>query len=480
MNTVIGHVYYCVAQDDDEFGQLVELFSRTPRSCLVYPGFTPPPSVTNIDGAGEIVFSSEEVKGLDFDLVGIIDAGERQRELAELLGEKYEDRSVNVFGRTLADQFRVAASRASDKLILIDRNGSDNSELIREFCSNQKGLNLHLATVPELLLLLESDDTSEDSIRLLCDEARTIMANQPVRAISRMSTLVGHISRLDQLGTASSKLVKEVRSLYGVTLLIGLLTDGQLATSDRSGIAADARQLMNSVDLGREFEVAIRWAESDLGLFANSSTIESLSEAVEQLEAVRSTIPDVYRLYVEKILQWHNRMTRSEVPADLSVMRQLIASAVKIETELGAEHPYLLEQSEKTRLSWADQLIRRSKFTDAIRLLRSASEPDRTKIGFCLEAQKDYRNAATEYEAAGDSSSAVRCLRMVADVKAALSVAKAGATLDIEVLEWLLDVQSSLERRSARQGELTAAEQKMLQEWTKNSLPPPEDDLLSF
>jgi hypothetical protein len=173
-------------------------------------------------------------------------------------------------------------------------------------------------------------------------------------------------------------------------------------------------------------------------------------------------------------------MTRSEVPADLSVMRQLIASAVKIETELGAEHPYLLEQSEKTRLSWADQLIRRSKFTDAIRLLRSASEPDRTKIGFCLEAQRDYRNAATEYEAAGDSSSAVRCLRMVADVKAALSVAKAGATLDIEVLEWLLDVQSSLERRSARQGELTAAEQKMLQEWTKNSLPPPEDDLLSF
>lgn len=64
--------------------------------------------------------TAEEVKGRDFDVVGLIDAGKSQKVLSNLYKERETSKYVDVFGRTLADQYRVAASRSAEKLVLVD------------------------------------------------------------------------------------------------------------------------------------------------------------------------------------------------------------------------------------------------------------------------------------------------------------------------------------------------------------------------
>src|SRR5690606_10369857 len=94
-----GHVIYCRAETPEEWDELARLFSDRPNTQLVYPGYQVPVDLVSdhID-----IATSERVKGLDYQVVGLVDAGSRHREIRDLAHEVVENPVVGLWARTIA------------------------------------------------------------------------------------------------------------------------------------------------------------------------------------------------------------------------------------------------------------------------------------------------------------------------------------------------------------------------------------------
>ena len=138
----VGRLIYCQLRDEKEWQSLVQLFAQIPRSCLVYPGFAVPEGLVALSEGLMNIETAEDVKGRDFDVVGLIDAGKSQKVLSNLYEERETNKYVDVFGRTLADQYRVAASRSAEKLVLIDTEANYFS-LVSQMGKSRVSLDIH-------------------------------------------------------------------------------------------------------------------------------------------------------------------------------------------------------------------------------------------------------------------------------------------------------------------------------------------------
>jgi hypothetical protein len=61
----IGRVRYCAVETDEQMDSILELFEQLPNSRLVYPGFSVPDEISSDEDLRSVVFTAEEVKGLD-------------------------------------------------------------------------------------------------------------------------------------------------------------------------------------------------------------------------------------------------------------------------------------------------------------------------------------------------------------------------------------------------------------------------------
>lgn len=114
-----GRVIYYSASNLQELSEISDVISKLPSAACIYPGGNIPNKYLS-SPASELIYTTERVKGLDFGTVAIIDAGKYLQEIfRDIESAKASKRKLENL-RTKIDRLRVAVSRATDILILLD------------------------------------------------------------------------------------------------------------------------------------------------------------------------------------------------------------------------------------------------------------------------------------------------------------------------------------------------------------------------
>ena len=114
-----GRVIYYSASNLEELSEISNAISKLPSAACIYPGGNIPNKYLN-SAASELIYTTERVKGLDFGTVAIVDTGKYLQEIfRDIESAKANKRKLENL-RTKIDRLRVAVSRATDMLILLD------------------------------------------------------------------------------------------------------------------------------------------------------------------------------------------------------------------------------------------------------------------------------------------------------------------------------------------------------------------------
>ena len=464
-----GRLMYCAVDTPAEWNQLVEIFGKIPRSRLVYPGFTVPIELEKLTIDKSRLVTADDVKGLDFDVVGVIDAGFRQEELGKLLERKVDSPFVSVFGRTLADQYRVAASRASEKLVLIDRDGRNCFDQVAALCKSRNNLDLDLeqVTVSQLAQILEEDLDQESLIRSLIDDVKRTIDDQPERALLVSRSISKQFETLERLSLIPEDLRYEVFRIRGVVALVGLLRGLGKDASARENLVREAENALSQVNLGAVFESVQKLATLTES-WSSETYIEVLLEGVQRLSEVERELPEVRRWHTNKIVAWMDDLEKAPRPNDDGPTIRVIDTATILANVLTKEYDYLEGLVQKTCVRWADQALGDRKPKTALKILEKLTIRDHNREADCYLKDGQLVSASESFELAGNIEAAISATRQIPDIERALELARRTNSDDLPTLEWLNDAKALFDNRSTRSvGNLTDAESETLIDWAK-------------
>ena len=459
-----GRLVYCSLRDEREWMEVVRLFSQLSRARLVYPGFEVPDEL--MEGLTDTLnmVTSSDVKGLDFDAVALIDAGSTQHRLRRLLDSRDDEPHLEVFGRTLADQYRVAASRASETLVLLDRDGIDNHEAIVRLCEDRKGLSLELerVDVEGLRHVLEEDLDHESLIRALIDDVKRIIDDRPEQAILRVRSIYKQFETFQRLGPVPSDLRFEVLRLRGVSALVAVLRGVEVPSVPRELLLAEARSALNQIDLGGAYEAVHELAVSTES-WSSSTHLERLVAGVEKLEQVERELPEVRRSHTEKLVTWLDQLSKRDCPADESRVKNVLDTASAMIKKLVKEYPHVDKLDQTVARKWIESLVGLRKWTFALGILERLEVRDHRAEGDCHFELSNFAKAVVSYELAGEPSRALNSARSIPDLELSIRIATDYTLPDLATLNWLKALDTTLsERTSAVVGDLTKAERDRL------------------
>ena len=467
-----GRLVYCSLKDEKEWTELTDIFAKLSRARMVYPGFTAPEELLEKSSENSSIVTSSEVKGLDFDVVALIDAGSKQLQLRQLLEKRVDEPYAEVFGRTMADQYRVAASRASEKLILLDRNGEDNYEEIVRLCDDRKGLSVDLERVDidQLTHVLEENLDQESLIRSLIQDVKRIIDDQPERAILRVRSIQKQFESFEKLNTVPDDLRFEVARLRGVSALVGVLRGVEIPSASLEQLLAEARNALNQVKLGSAYESVQELAAAKESWSAEAY-LKMLVNGVENLDQIERELPEVRRWHTGKLVTWLDQLLKNDCPAEEIRAKNVLTTATKMVQKLSKEYGHLSGLDQEVSKKWIDSLVDQRKFNFALALLTELDNRDFAMEGDCLSALSHFREAAQAYELAGEPVKALQSARNIPDIDLSIRIARDSGLPELSTLSWLKGLDSSIAEHSvANLGDLTKAEKDHLSKAMKSIL----------
>jgi len=464
-----GRLVYCSLQSDAEFNDLIETFENLPHSCIVYPGFNLPEDIDKSEKSNDVLYTAEQVKGLDFEHVVLVDAGRRQQDLLQLNVERTKDPSLTGTFRTMADQYRVASSRASENLILIDRDGQDRFEDIYNFCQGRIDLELEQLTYEDLPTLFVDDDDPENTIRALISDTYQLLETQTQRAIRKSRTIQKNLNRYALSMTPSKEIVDEVHRVQGVAALVGLLDPEEYPSLKNDELRDAAKLHFREIKLESLFNSINDLAGLDSS-WASPRTLKVLNTSIANLEKISRDIPEVRRGQIRIILKWLDDLAEKDVPTEEETTRKVVLQAQEMVSALSSEAQYLVAQFDKTRTAWAKQCLTRRKPELALEIAIGMTTRDVPLEAECYVANGNFSSASQCYETLGDMEKAIEFARQIPDVDRALNLAESSRSESLATLQWLKSAQNLFEsRKDENAGKLTTAEAKSLDEWVKQA-----------
>jgi hypothetical protein len=258
----VGRLIYCQLHDKKEWQSLVQMFSQIPRSCLIYPGFTVPDDLIAASEGLVNIETAEEVKGRDFDVVGLIDAGKSQEVLSNLYKDRETNKYVDVFGRTLADQYRVAASRSAEKLILIDRE-ADYFAQVSQMGKSRVSLEIERVDFDDLAKQLDGSFSIEELVRSQIETIRYVINDKPDRALLYLRTLAKQFETHKRESVVDRDLEFEVARISACVIAVSLLSKLKPDQVSREQLIKEADQIVNQLSNSELFEVIFKvWLET--------------------------------------------------------------------------------------------------------------------------------------------------------------------------------------------------------------------------
>ena len=465
----VGRLIYCQLQDKKEWQSLVQMFSQIPRSCLIYPGFTVPDDLIAASEGLVNIETAEEVKGRDFDVVGLIDAGKSQEVLSNLYKDRETHKYVDVFGRTLADQYRVAASRSAEKLILIDRE-ADYFSQVSQMGRSRVSLEIERVDFDDLAKQLDSSFSIEELVRSQIETIRYLINDQPDRALLYLRTLAKQFETHKRESDEDRDLEFEVARISACVIAVSLLSKLKSDQVSREQLIKEADQIVNQLSNSELFDVIFELAKNTAS-WSSDQTIDLMLRGAEIFSRVEIELPEVNSAYSKKLTYWFDDLAKKDALVDEKQTFRVLDDTTKFVESLSKPYPYMAKQIEQVRLNWAKQYSDKKKFETAIKILEQLQNRDHNLEAKCYLESGKPALASKSYELGGDIEQAILCARQVPDIDRALKLAKDSDSPSLKTLEWLNDAKLLFENKSVRgAGELTKEEGKALSNWASMSI----------
>jgi tetratricopeptide (TPR) repeat protein len=413
--------------------------------------------------------TAEEVKGRDFDVVGLIDAGKSQKVLSNLYKERETSKFVDVFGRTLADQYRVAASRSAEKLVLIDIE-ADYFSQVSQMGKSRVSLEIEKIDFDDLARELDGSFSIEQLVRSQIETIKEVINDRPERALLYLRTLTKQFETHQRESTVDSYLESEVTRIKACVVAVSLLSNLRSDQVTREQLAKEADRVVNQVANLDLFEVIFELAKNTAS-WSSDQTVDLMLGGAEILGRVEIELPEVDSAFRKKLTNWFDGIAKQDALADEKQTFRVLSDTAKFIDRLNKPFPYMAQQFEQIRLDWASQYLSRKKFDTAIKILEQLKNRDHSLEAKCyLEAGKP-ASASKSYELAGDIEQAIMCARQVPDIERALKLAKDVDSPLLKTLEWLNDARLLFENKSVRgAGQLTKQEGSALANWAAKSV----------
>ena len=410
----------------------------SPRETV--PGWVPAES-------REIVHTPEVVKGLEYASACVLDVGKLINQL-HLDTERHGPLELQA-RRTAIDGLRVAVSRATENLVLIDIDPNNRE---RAF-SLQLLENSEQFTPRDLTeFFLDADLPLDERILVRTRDALSLVDSRPERAWQRACQAL-RLLGTPEGGTFETDEALRDEVCTGVLLVAAhRMAGGELPKRERKQVVETSEQVTlawGSAAQAEAFASFDRWTAGD------EDAPFALIEAALVLDpAERKWLESVLPTILQSLLRALHGCS-----ADPDWAGQY-AGEVEAWLDLIGYTGDMAIAAAALRRRAAESLAESGMWNDAERVLQSLDSPDPQLAGTILEHVGKTTGAAEAYERAGLIGDALRNWRESGRLDRAIRLARGEDRMD---LQWLLDMQRLIAMRPSNvEARLNAAERRML------------------
>lgn len=438
-------VYVCLASEGDEARALLRRFDEMERAVIVSLTDEPPSELPE----GAECLSPAQVKGLEFQTVCLVGLGAQIAAITDP-GSGYwrrDDAVVPLWKRTAIDRLRVALSRATETLILLELRPDDDAvralEQLLDFDPESSGERIvpDLFSPPELIAHLTEEASREERVHGFVTDAVQLAEAAPAEAIRKARQARALLGRRGSAGSVADETLRRDAVLTLARLIF------QRALTEAASDAGHALELLDDA------EKQLTYLDERRLLAAFRTVRRAVMPRTAQLRA--RAMRDLGSMTTAGEWEPPEWFTVALAPAFSSWLPELeatIASAAKpLEAArtlapcyriAGLSHEVAHQRTQAVLDGAARQLLSRRKYAEALEIATTLDAPPYDVIGSCYERTRRRAEAAQAFREGGLSSDALRNARAAGDLEATLELLD---LIDDEVparesLEWLREV----------------------------------------
>ena len=425
-----AHLFHLNVKAEDNPNLLIKELLETEKCTIICSGEEVPDWLDEDNRSA--VLSPMESKGLEFQTVCILEPG---KEIASINEEdkNNQNKFENLNRRTRIDQLRVAISRATETLVFIDIDPS-NDEL-------EESLKLLKKSTPfeknDLLdHLNNSDITPEERVVNRINNAQTLIETRPERAWQLVNQAVKLLGEPNLHNGVSDLGVRKNVAQATVEIGLRIISEEQIADLNDDIVSALPSALKEFKS--DELQMAVM-SYADYVAIKHSDPFDFL-QAVEKLKPEENWFSKSISSRYERI-----KIAIQEgpgLPRTARCYSNNVESWFQFIGSTGDERVNI----KQLRRSAIDNLIKFEVPKEAEKILKlfgQLDKPDHVRKGKILHALGKFSEAAKSIEDAEAYELAIDDYRMIADWKNASRVAEK-ASLDLPDLQAILKLEASI------------------------------------
>ena len=461
--TSTGSIAYCQVADPADRARLLEALEAAPGTEVVYPGFSVPAELAEAS-----VFTSLEAKGLDFQTVAVLDVGKRVTELqAQASGSGRTSDLHHAWARTAADQLRVALSRATENLVLVELSADEAAhravtKLCRSPLEDELTVTGYLGrlTVDEVLEHLQGEHLDRHArVEATCEEIERLVEDDPKAALRKARQATALLGRPSSPGAViDPELRARTARLRGLSALLRALRPSE--GDDVAAMFREASLHLRKADCRAAASASL--ALRDLGEAEGATKKDRATVAVElatSLAAVLDELPEAGRDVRGALVRWASALSAHPLPAGLPKKDKLLQAVAQLAELLVLDQAVLHEAQERLLMHAARGLMEERRWQDGLVLLRRLKERHPRLEGACHRELGELKLAIKAFRDAGAWAEARACARQRGNLVETVALFKQTDTPVPPSVQWASDALA-MARARPPEGELTMAERE--------------------
>ncbi len=454
---------YCTAAPGDDLNELLTALANREGLAMIaldakLPAAIPQPLTSGI-------LSVSEAKGLDFHTVCVIDAGKHLAQISEL---ERRHRAVSVEierlrKRLAIDQFRVALSRPTERLIWLDILPS--SEIVERSMRFLNSVASDIApSVPSAVLqtLAEEELDLEERIQRCLADARQFLEVKPDLAWSRAAMAVTLLGEPRTPGAVDDPDLRRRVHRAQCEICFTLATRGARLSPELGRIDLFIEAHRAATMAGDEALAPLIGSFSAASRSDGNLRLSAFSEFASDLIRIADSVPAWFMTEVTPTArQWTDELERAMAWGNnaeiLAPILPKLYDALRLPDA----------QARKSRIQEraVQLLLKNQKYGPALRLLEALPERNYKLEAQCLEKEKRFAEAAARFRLAGDMASALECFRRVPDFQQAFALLQEMPQHPArDAYQWLVRMQALLAERPEKFNRLMLPEEKKVLE----------------
>lgn len=419
---------------------------------------------SGLGGGDDLLSSPLKVKGLEWPTCCVVAPSRVVMAVKDAAGPGCPEAEVDdLRRRRLVDGLRVALSRATDRLVLLEIDGRDAARALASRLT--KGAEPAAYDAEELQEALETASAVEpdELVRRLVEDAIRFADVDLARARRRAAQAEQRLGQPDVPGAVRDAQIRlrafEVRALLELRHYVQLPRDAKILAADPLENAARCLRSTGNEEAGdavwRLMEAS---AAPDPG--RRLKALDDITAALNIApSAIRAVLRDQAQAYLMELLGDEPSGTTwtpggEDIKRMTGVAKRLASEACR-------------RRVEDALLRWSEIHLDAARWNDAAAALESHPAPPPLLMARCCAGLRQWRRALEIREQIGDLAGAMRCARELADFAESSRLARAAgdartATL-VEAMQSVAAATNGVHKRLFEM-DLTQAEAKVMKE----------------